>query len=159
LRSGCNYFPDAVFIRRIYGPADCDDRPWHNDLFADILHTHIYLGGITVRVYLSHPFGGKNENRIKAAWLAKWYREQWEQEGRSDWELVNPLDELRELDGKISEPEILQKAVDLMFSCDMVIFAPGWVHSHGCLYEHDAALQGKMIIFHIPTEFYKGAAA
>ena len=62
-----------------------------------------------MRVYLSHPYGGKVENRIKAAVLAKWYREQWASEGRTDWELVNPLDELRDLNGKLSETEILQR--------------------------------------------------
>ena len=112
-----------------------------------------------MRVYLSHPFGGKIENRIKAAWLAKWYREQWEKEGRSDWELVNPLEELRGLAGKMSETEILHEAVNLMFTCNMVIFAPDWVHSHGCLYEHDAALQGRLPIFHMPDNFYRGGAA
>ena len=44
------------------------------------------------RIYLSHPYGGFLENREKAAALAKMYREIWDAEGKTDWELVNPIE-------------------------------------------------------------------
>ena len=42
------------------------------------------------KVYLSHPYGGKEENREAAAALAKMFREIWAAEGK-DYELIDPL--------------------------------------------------------------------
>ena len=103
-----------------------------------------------MKIYLSHPYGGKLENRIKAARLARVYREIWDAEGKEDFEIVNPLEELRGLAGKKTEEEILQEAIKLMKTCDAVFFAPGWQASNGCLKEHAAALL-HMPMYHIPS--------
>lgn len=105
-------------------------------------------------IYLSHPYGGKLENRIKARRLAQIYRELFDAEGHTDWIIVNPLEELRDLEGKMSEVEILHKAVNLMHSCDEVLFAPGWLESNGCLYEHESIKHSYPPIpyHHIPKE-------
>ena len=89
------------------------------------------------RIYLSHPYGGFRVNREKAAALAKMYREIWDAEGKSDWELINPIEYFAPLaeDG-VDDETILMMAVALMQDCDGVLFAPGWKKSRGCRYEH-----------------------
>lgn len=87
------------------------------------------------RFYLSHPYGGKAENKIKAAQIAQLYREIWDAEGHEDWELLNPLEYLKDFQD-LDEDTILRMAVNIMGTCDGVIFAPGWKRSRGCRYEH-----------------------
>ena len=109
-----------------------------------------------MKVYLVHPFEGKAVNRLRAAWLTKFYQEQWAAEGKTDWEIINPIEELKDL--TCGETERLLIARDLLYKCDAVLFAPGWVHSHECIYLHDAASASAeyMMIFHLPSELYKG---
>ena len=87
------------------------------------------------RVYLSHPYGGSEKNRERAACLAKFYRELWDAEGKTDWVLVNPLEELENMKG-VDDEIALFTAVALMSACDEVLFADGWKRSRGCRYEH-----------------------
>lgn len=86
---------------------------------------------------MSHPYGGKAENREKAEALARMYREIWDAEGKTDWEIVNPLEyfEALEADG-VDDETILILAATLMKTCDGVLWAPGWKRSRGCRYEH-----------------------
>ena len=102
-----------------------------------------------MRIYLSHPYGGKEENREKAEAIAKFYRELWAAEGK-DYELIDPLAYLAPLSEGFQEWQILKLAVNLLKSCDAVLFADGWKHSRGCRLEHFAA-KGKMIA-EIPAE-------
>jgi len=90
-----------------------------------------------IRIYLSHPYGGLQENREKAAALAAFYRAIWDAEGNTDWEIVNPIEYFAPLaeDG-VDDETILLMAVALMNDCDGVLFAPGWKKSRGCRYEH-----------------------
>ena len=108
-----------------------------------------------MRVYLSHPYGGKEENRERAAAIAKFYREVWAAEGK-DFELINPLEYLAPLSDGVPEYTLLKLAVNLLKSCDAVLFADGWKHSRGCRLEHFAA-KGKLIA-EIPAEVGKIAA-
>ena len=108
-----------------------------------------------MRIYLSHPFGGKEENRERAAAIAKFYREVWQAEGR-DYEIVNPLEYLEPLSDGVPEYTLLKLAVNLLKSCDAVLFADGWKHSRGCRLEHFAA-KGKLIA-EIPAEVSEIAA-
>ena len=105
------------------------------------------------KIYLSHPYGGLERNREKAARLADWYRATWAQEGRTDIEIVNPLEELRPHATANNEDQMLGLAVDLMRTCDAVVFAPGWKHSRGCRYEHMVAHSEGIRQEHIPEEF------
>lgn len=116
------------------------------------------------RIYLSHPFGGKEENREKAASLAAFYRAVWDAEGMTDWELINPLEYFAPLaeDG-VDDETILMMAVALMQDCDGVLFAPGWKKSRGCRYEHYRArhADGKRVKYfqaEIPAEVEEAAA-
>ena len=102
-----------------------------------------------MRVYLSHPYGGKEENRERAAAIAKFYRDVWQAEGR-DYEIINPLEYLEPLSEGVPEWQMLKLAVNLLKSCDAVLFADGWKHSRGCRLEHFAA-KGKQIA-EIPAE-------
>ena len=89
------------------------------------------------RIYLSHPYGGKQENRESAAWWANFFREEWaKDEEMKDWQIVNPLEELKDEADRNSEDQMLGLAVELMQTFDGVIFAPGWKKSRGCRYEH-----------------------
>ena len=89
------------------------------------------------RIYLSHPYGGKQENREKAAALAKMYRAIWDAESKTDWVIVDPLAYFAQLEADgVDEDTILYCAVNLMKTCDGVLFAPGWKKSRGCRYEH-----------------------
>lgn len=90
-----------------------------------------------MRIYLSHPYQGREENREKAAALAAFYRAVWDAEGMTDWEIVNPIEYFAPLaeDG-VDDETILLMAVSLMMDCDGVLFAPGWTKSRGCRYEH-----------------------
>ena len=106
------------------------------------------------KVYLSHPYGGKEENREAAAAVAKMFREIWAAEGK-DYEIVNPLEYLAPLADGFQEWEILKLAVNLLKSCDAVLFAPGWKKSRGCRMEHFAA-RGKEIA-EIPDEIEAAA--
>ena len=108
-----------------------------------------------MRIYLSHPYGGKEENRERAAAIAKFYREVWQAEGR-DYEIVNPLEYLEPLSDGVPEYTLLQLAVNLLKSCDAVLFADGWKQSRGCRLEHFAA-KGKLIA-EIPAEVGEIAA-
>ena len=108
-----------------------------------------------MRIYLSHPYGGKEENREKAAAIAKFYREVWAAEGK-DFELINPLGYLEPLSDGVPEYTLLKLAVNLLKSCDAVLFADGWKHSRGCRLEHFAA-KGKLIA-EIPAEVCEIAA-
>ncbi len=99
------------------------------------------------RVYLSHPFGKRPENVEKSKRLAEWYQDAWADEGR-DYEIVNPLTILAPLSKGIDEWTMLKIAINLMRSCDIVLFAPGWKKSRGCRLEHMAA-KG-MEVFEIP---------
>ena len=103
-----------------------------------------------MRIYLSHPYGGKEENRERAAAIAKFYRELWAAEGKTDWILINPLEYLEPLSEGVPEWQMLKLAVNLLKSCDAVLFADGWKHSRGCRLEHFAA-KGKLIA-EIPAE-------
>ena len=69
------------------------------------------------KIYLSHPFGGLEENREAAAALAKMFREIWAAEGK-DFEIVNPIEYLAPLSEGFQEWEILKLAVNLLKSCD-----------------------------------------
>ena len=109
------------------------------------------------RIYLSHPYGGFLENREKAAALAAFYRAVWDAEGKTDLELINPLEYFAPLaeDG-VDDETILMMAVSLMKDCDGVLFAPGWKHSRGCRYEHfklrHSHKDNKYFKAEIPTE-------
>ena len=107
-----------------------------------------------MKIYLSHPFGGKEENREKAAEIAKFYRGIWAAEGKTDWILINPLEYLEPFD--LPEWQMLHLAVNLLKTCDAVLFAPGWRKSRGCRLEHFAA-KGKEIA-EIPEEAAEIAA-
>jgi hypothetical protein len=115
------------------------------------------------RIYLSHPYGGFRENRERAAALAKMYREIWDAEGKTDWELVNPLEYFAPLaeDG-VDDETILMLAVALMQDCDGVLFAPGWKRSRGCRYEHfrlrHSHTDNKYFKAEIPAEVEEAAA-
>jgi len=100
------------------------------------------------RFYLSHPYGGKAENKIKAAQIAQLYRELWDAEGKTDWEIVNPLEYFEPLEGFVDDDTILRMAKNLMKTCKAVLFAPGWKRSRGCRYEHWQA--AKMDAYEIP---------
>lgn len=91
----------------------------------------------TKRIYLSHPYGGNKKNREAAAAVARMYREIWDAEGKTDWEIVNPLEYFAamEADG-VDDETILHMAVVLMKDCDGILWAPGWRKSRGCRYEH-----------------------
>lgn len=92
------------------------------------------------RIYLSHPYGGKAENREAAAMWARFFREEWaKNEEMKDWEIVNPLEALRDQEEGNTEDQMLELAVELMRSCDGVLFAPGWRKSRGCRYEYMVA--------------------
>lgn len=106
-----------------------------------------------MRIYLSHPYGGKEENRERAAAIAKMYREFWAAEGK-DYEIINPLEYLEPFD--LPEWLMLHLAVNLLKTCDAVLFAPGWKKSRGCRLEHFAA-KGKKIA-EIPEEAAEIAA-
>jgi hypothetical protein len=88
------------------------------------------------KIYLSHPYQGKEENREKAAALAEFYNAVWAAEGK-DYELIDPISYFAPLseDG-VDDETILMMAVALMMDCDGVLFAPGWKKSRGCRYEH-----------------------
>jgi len=89
------------------------------------------------RIYLSHPYGGFLENREKAAALAAFYRAVWDAEGKTDWEIINPLEYFAPVaEEGVDDETILMMAVALMQDCDGVLFAPGWKKSRGCRYEH-----------------------
>lgn len=90
------------------------------------------------RIYLSHPYCGfKSTNAVRAAALAAFYRAVWDAEGKTDWELINPIEYFAPLaeDG-VDDKTIHMMAVVLMLDCDGVLFAPGWKKSRGCRYEH-----------------------
>lgn len=89
-----------------------------------------------MRIYLSHPYGGRPENKEKAAKIASMYRAIWDAEGKKNWEIVNPLSYFEPLAGTVDEDTILRVAVNLMLTCDGVLYAPGWKKSRGCRYEH-----------------------
>ncbi len=108
-----------------------------------------------MRIYLSHPYGGKEENREKAAAIAKFYRELWAAEGKP-YELINPLEYLEPFSEGVPEWQMLKLAVKLLKSCDAVLFADGWKHSRGCRLEHFAA-KGKQIA-EIPADVGEIAA-
>ena len=105
------------------------------------------------RIYLSHPYGGREENREKATALAKFYRDMWDAEGKTDWEIVNPLEyfEPLEADG-VDDETILAMAIALMNECDGILFAPGWKKSRGCRYEHLRARHAKGDIKYFQAE-------
>lgn len=107
------------------------------------------------KIYLSHPFNGRQENREKAAAIAKFYRELWAAEGKP-YELIDPLEYLAPLSDGIPEYTMIRLAVNLLKSCDAVLFADGWKHSRGCRLEHFAA-KGKLIA-EIPAEVSEIAA-
>ena len=115
------------------------------------------------RIYLSHPYQGKEENREKAAALAAFYRAVWDAEGKFDWVLVDPLSYFAPLerDG-VDDETILAMAVALMLDCDGVLFAPGWKKSRGCRYEHFRLRHAKGIVKYfkeeIPKEVEEAAA-
>lgn len=115
------------------------------------------------RIYLSHPYQGREENREKAAALAAFYRAVWDAEGKFDWVLVDPLSyfEPLERDG-VDDETILAMAVALMQDCDGVLFAPGWKHSRGCRYEHfrlrHSHKDNKYFKAEIPAEVEEAAA-
>lgn len=104
-----------------------------------------------MRVYLSHPYGGKEANREKAAAVAKLYREMWDAEGKTDWKIVNPLEELEHVNFA-DDDTALFAAVALMKTCDIVLFAPGWKRSRGCRYERMVARHTGKTYHEIPAE-------
>lgn len=104
------------------------------------------------KIYLSHPFNGREENREKAAAIAKFYREVWAAEGKTDWILIDPLAYLAPLSDGIPEYTMIRLAVNLLKSCDAVLFADGWKHSRGCRLEHFAARDRGKQIAEIPAE-------
>lgn len=105
-----------------------------------------------MKVYLSHPYGGKAENKEHAEKVAALYRRIWKDEGVEN-ELINPLKALEEEAPKNTEPQMLALAIDLMRQCDAVIFAPGWKNSHGCRLEHMTAFADGMPIHYLPEGF------
>lgn len=86
------------------------------------------------RIYLSHPYNHKDENRVKAERLTEIYNRLWKDEGK-DMEIVNPLEYFKAFDD-LPDDTVLRMAVNLMCTCDGVLFAPGWKRSRGCRYEH-----------------------
>lgn len=103
------------------------------------------------RIYLSHPYGGKEENRQKAAQIAQLYRQIWAAEGKTDWEIIDPLAYFEPFTG-LPEDTILDMAVTLMDTCDGVLFAPRWRKSRGCRYEHWRARRSKGRIHYFQAE-------
>ena len=104
-----------------------------------------------MRVYLSHPYGRKPENKRRSKIIAKLYREMWAAEG-ADHEIINPLVELEKESERNTEPQMLALAVELLRKCDAVLFAPGWKNSRGCRMEHMAAFADGMKICYLPEE-------
>ena len=98
------------------------------------------------RIYLSHPYGGKAENREKAAALARMYREIWRHEGKN-FELINPLEIFENVPTSVSDEVVLNAAIELLKGCDAVIFCDGWEKSHGCCMEHNEAYIANKDVF------------
>ena len=105
-----------------------------------------------MRVYLSHPYGGKPENKRRSKIIAKLYRELWAAEG-ADHEIINPLVELEDEAENNTAPQMLALAIELMRKCDAVLFAPGWKKSRGCRMEHMAAFADGIPIHYLPEGF------
>lgn len=105
-----------------------------------------------MKVYLSHPYGRKLENKLHAEGIAKIYRELWADEGINN-EIINPLVALEEEAPKNTEPQMLALAIDLMRQCDAVVFAPGWKNSPGCRLEHMTAFAEDLPIYYLPEGF------
>lgn len=108
------------------------------------------------RVYLSHPYGGKAENREAACAVAAMYRYIWEQDG-VDAVIVNPLELLAGCDGLLDDQHILNAAIDLMLGCDAVIFCAGWRQSNGCKEEYEIAETARMHIEDLDAEVERAA--
>ena len=88
----------------------------------------------------------------------------WDAEGKTDWEIVNPIEYFAPLaEEGVDDETILILAVALMKDCDGVLFAPGWKRSRGCRYEHFRArhADGKRVKYfqaEIPEEIEIAAA-
>ena len=108
------------------------------------------------RIYLSHPFGGNEENRDASKAVAAMYRDLWKQEGR-DNVIVNPLELLEGCDEVLPDGTVLNAAVELMKGCDVVIFCDGWENSEGCKREHYEADLLDMECVHIDAEIEAAA--
>ena len=105
------------------------------------------------RIYLSHPYQGLEENREKAAALAAFYRAVWDAEGKTDWEIINPLEYFAPVaEEGVDDETILMMAVALMMDCDGVLFSPGWKHSRGCRYEHFRLRHAKGLVKYFKEE-------
>ncbi len=108
-----------------------------------------------MRIYLSHPFGGREENRERARAIQMFYEDIWAQERSDDdefVELVNPLELLAGCAGHLDEDAITDAAVALMLSCDAVILCPGWEYSVGCTREFEAATEAGLLVVTLDPE-------
>jgi hypothetical protein len=88
-------------------------------------------------VYVSHPFGGKEENREKADRLIHNLVC-----SLPDVVYLSPIHAMRRPyheKGTVGYDWELQCAMELMRRCDIVYFADGWQHSTGCRMERQMA--------------------
>lgn len=103
------------------------------------------------QVYLSHPYGGKKENRESAERLASIYKKQWAKES-SDCYIFNPLDAFQVCEEiGLSESVIMKGALEVLSHSDMVLFAPEWEKSSGCRAEYLAAIKQNIPMYFIPA--------
>lgn len=82
------------------------------------------------KVYLAHPYGGKDYNVIWSRKLARRLSSE-----HSGCEILNAVGSLVRYKGVIPESQILQKGLDWLSECDELWVAPGWETSNGCKLE------------------------
>lgn len=110
-----------------------------------------YLG----MVYLSHPFGGKEENREDSI-VIEYGLNAVKDEGYC---LVNPLND--EAFARVSKENNGNKDMMLAFcegylaGCKLVIFCQGWEKSRGCRFEHRVAVENNIPRIYLDDETTK----
>lgn len=84
-------------------------------------------------IYLSHPYGGNEDNRLDAALIAGGI------ESETEYAVFNPLSAFAKYSGRHSEDTILAMCKGALTACKLIILCPGWEKSRGCRYERMVA--------------------
>lgn len=90
-------------------------------------------------VYLSHPYGGNEENRMDSMMIERGINTVKDDE----YIIINPLNDAA-FDrfakwADYDEKSILNYCEGYLSGCKLVVFCPGWEQSNGCRREYEVA--------------------
>lgn len=97
-----------------------------------------------MKIYIAHPYGGKEENKLKVESIIKDLVSQYD-----NVIFISPIHLFGYLYSEVSYSQGMEWCLNILKECDELWLCDGWTDSKGCRMEYDYAKQHHIPIKHI----------